>query len=591
MVKAALPAERAREEVDPDSDLHGLLFDDNRTQEWIETFLTIEDPRGRIVPFKLFPQQKMMLDDFTGRDITVKGRQTRASSLILARNLRRMTTSFGVKALVMAQDDQTTQLFRARIEHHLRDLKAAGLHYPIIRSNKEEIVIGEEMQNRYIFGSGEERVAGRAYAAQIVHLSELAHWKPENAGKLLGGITPAVPGPPDGWFDIESTPNGADGEFYGYALDAHESENDPLNQWNLRFYPWWFEPRYYVGEVGSEADIQLPPGQVEQLLRDFAPDGHESSLIHDHQLSIQQLLWRRSTEADLARTGVPFLQEYVESFDTAFITGEENFFSSPDGMDHLKWYKSQASAPAEKISELPWKGATVSFYGPNLFVWERPDPKNDYVGYVDSAEGGSSRDSDFSALVVVNARTHHHAATLRLKCAPSEMGAMACAVMSFYNTALLGGERGTYGSATLERIQDLQYPNLYYHIDYEKPNAKPEVWIYPTQAHREQILRVYRESVFERQFLTRDATLVSEMGTFSWEKLRTGQMKARAKKRRHDDMVIAAAGAEFIVVRSGRFAGPRKNVAGDASTLIVGRGGLVVQREDPNQYRPHSFLR
>ncbi len=590
MVQAVFPVERARDEIDPESDLYGLLFDPARTQEWIETFLTIEDPRGRIVKFELFPQQKMMLDEFTGRDVTIKSRQTRASSLILARNLRRMTTGFGLKCLVMFQDDQTTQLARARIEHHLRDLKTAGLPYEVVRSNKEEIVIGEEMQNRYIFGSGEERVAGRAYAAQIVHLSELAHWKPENIGKLLGGITPAVPGAPDGWFDIESTPNGADGEFYEYSFDAHEGVKDPLNPWTLHFYPWWIEPRYYVGELDSGADIQLAPGDLQRLIKSFAADSHEASLMQEHNLSIQQILWRRSTEADLARTGVPFLQEYVETFDTAFITGEENFFASPDGIDHIKYYKTQVAEPSEKLDKLPWKGADVSFYGSNLYVWERPDPKHDYVGYVDSAEGGASREADFSALVVINARTHHHSATLRLKCAPSEMGAMACAVMAFYNHGLLGGERGTYGSATLERIQDLHYPNLYYHVDYEKPNPQPEAWIYPTQPHRDQILRCYRESIFERQFLTRDATLVAEMGTFSWTKVRsTGQLKAKAKKRRHDDMVIAAAGAEFIAVRSGRFIGPRREA--EADTLIVGAGGMVIGRVGAQEYTPHAFLR
>ncbi len=588
MTQAAFPAERAKEELDPESDQAGLLFDPARTQEWIETFLTIEDPRGRVVRFELFPQQVKMLDEHTGRDVTVKARQTRASSLILARNLRRMTTNWGMKALVMTQDDQTTQLFRARIEHHLRDLKAAGLDYPIVRSNKNEIVIGEEMQSHYIFGSGEERVAGRAYAAQIVHLSEIAHWKPENAGRLMGGITPAVPGPPDGWFDLESTPNGADGEFYDYALDAYDGKKDPLNQWTLHFYSWWLEPRYYVGEVGSGADIQIPPGALQHLVQNFTPDNHEAVLMQEHDLSIQQILWRKATEADLARTGVPFLQEYVEEFDTAFITGEENYFSSLDGIDHLKYYKSQSADPTEKIDSLPWKGAEVSFYGSNLYVWERPDPKHDYVGYVDSAEGGSSRDSDFSALVVVNARTHHHAATLRLKCSPSEMGAMACAVMAFYNTGLLGGERGTYGSATLERIQNLHYPNIYYHVDYDKPAAQPEAWVFPSQARREQILTGFRESVFERQFLTRDATLVSEMGTFSWGKMRSGKMKAQAKRRRHDDMVIAAAGAEFIAIRSGRFTRPRREH--EAETLIVGRGGMVISREAPDAYIPHSFL-
>src|SRR5581483_6263863 len=121
------PVTKLREELDPASDLYGLLYDENRTADWIETFLTIPNEQGRIVKMRLYPQQRMMLENRTGRDNTVKGRQTRASSLILARNLRRMTTGFGLNAFVMTQDDPTTSTFRARIKHHLNDLRRAGL--------------------------------------------------------------------------------------------------------------------------------------------------------------------------------------------------------------------------------------------------------------------------------------------------------------------------------------------------------------------------------------------------------------------------------------------------------------------------------
>ena len=170
--KATLPAERAFSELDPGSWTHRLLFDPSpeAQRDWIESLLTVPNERGEVVPFRLYPQQWQMLEEQTGRDITVKGRQTRASSLILARNLRRMTTGFALRCLVVTQSDQTTALFRRRIEHHLQDLARRGLDYPIVFSNKDELVIGKELQNSYLFGSGEERVTGRSYSAQITHL-------------------------------------------------------------------------------------------------------------------------------------------------------------------------------------------------------------------------------------------------------------------------------------------------------------------------------------------------------------------------------------------------------------------------------------
>lgn len=562
--------------------MHSLLFDQTpaATQRWIETLLTIPSPQGAIVDFNLFPQQVRMLEEHTGRDLTVKGRQTRASSLILAKDLRRMTTSFGLNALVMPNTDQVAEIFRDRIRHHIRDLKGHGLDYPIVSDSKDELVIGKEMQNRYIFASGEERNPGRAYAAQIIHLSETAHWPAHSVGKLLGGIEPSFPGPPAGWWDMESTPNGGEGLFYDYAQEAQD-EDDP---WTLHFYPWYMEPRYRAGPLDdTTCDLRLPLAVLQKREREFSATKEEQVLL-DIGLDIRQILWRRWRERELRKTGVPFLQEYVESIEGCFITGEENYFTSPDGIDHLKYYRAQCADPTERLMALPYRDTkAVEFFGSNLHIWERPDPKSQYVGYMDLSEGGQSEKSDSSALVVLNAFTRHHAATLRLKSSPSEFATMACAVMQFYNTGLLGGERGGYGSAALERCIDLQYPNIYYHFDVAK--NKTEAWIYPTEKSRDELLRVFKEDVFERVFMTRDATLVREMGSFGWSKAsgNSARLKALAKKQRHDDMVISASGANFIVARSGRYPTPvrAQRAPQTAEEIVVGANGLVMRRGPP----------
>jgi hypothetical protein len=387
---------------------------------------------------------------------------------------------------------------------------------------------------------------------------------------------------------MESTPNGAAGEFYDYCIDARD-ETDPLNRWNLHFYPWWIEPRYRAGVLGEEdCDLQLSPGELENLRLSFQPNRHEQRLMEEHGLIIAQILWRRWRERELLKTGVPFLQEYVENFDSCFITGEGNFFASPDGLDHLAYYKSQVAAPAFRLDSLPYKEADISFYGPHLSIWERPDPAQLYVGYLDCAEGGIGRQNDYTALVILNAFTRHHAATLRLRAAPSECGAMACAVGQYYNKALLGGERGTYGSAALERCRDLIYPNIYYHVDYDQPRKPPEPWIYPTQNHRDEMLRVYREAVFERTFMTRDDDLVKEMGSFSWEKVRGGQIKAKAQKRKYDDLVIAAAGATFLSLRFARHR--MEHEQRQPEMIVTGPGGVVLSR-GPADDMPHRWLR
>ncbi len=525
-----------------------------------------------------------MLYEQTGRDITVKGRQTRASSLILGRNLRRMTNSFGIKCLVGTHSDQATAMFRDRIRHHIQDLARSGLHYDIVLDNKDEIVIGKEMQNRYVFASGAETATGRSYSAQIVHLSEVAFWRPETAGDLIGAITPSVPGPPIGWFDMESTPNGAEGVFYEYAKDAES--DDLLQGWTVHLYPWHMEPRYQGGAEDG-CDLRLTQEDFAQLVREFEPSSRERHLMEALGLTIGQILWRRWRTRELERTGVPFLQEYVESLDSCWITGESNFFSGSDGKDHLTYYRDQCVEPFEKKDSLPFKNVNISFHGPNLSIWESPDPASKYACFADLAEGGMGRDHDFSALSVMNAMTRHHVATLRLKCAPAEFAAMCCAVAWFYNQATLAGERGGYGSACLDRIQELGYPNVYYHWDPSSSSSKVEPWIYMTAPNREEVLNGLREAVFDHSILSRDKIAIGEMGTFDWQKvgMRKTGYKAQARKRRHDDCVISLAGALFVSKRIYR--APTARTPDEPEEVVVGQHGIVISRGAPRSQRPY----
>lgn len=563
----APPIELLSGGLDPDSEMYKLLLDPSPEwqQKWIETLLTIDSEQGVIVPFKLYPQQVQMLYGATGRDVTIKGRQTRASSLLLARNMRRMTTGTGLKAIVMTQDDQTTATFRARIKHHLRDLASHGLEYQITLDNDNELVIGD-LENRFMFTSGEQRVAGRAITGHIVHLSEVAHYPMDKAYSLLGGITPSVPGPPYGWFDMESTPQGAEGTFYDHAVSARPM--DPDSEWAVHLYPWWLEPRYTVGTEAG-ADILLPSAEFARRVAEFEPSPEEALLIREFELSVPQLLWRRVRYRAMAKTDTPFLQEYVERISTCFVSASENFFASPDGVDHLAYYRTQVREPVIKKQSLPWAGGDISFFGSNLHIWELPQPGEKYVGWMDCAGGGLDERSDFTALVVMNVHTLHHVATLRLKVAPSESAPMAAAVMKYYNEGVLGGERDAFGSTAVDALQKIGYRNLWYYTD-PRSRIEPQVWGHPTQV-RDKILDALRKQVFEHSFVTSDVALVQEMGSFGWAKVQ-GKRKAVGKQS-HDDLVLAAAGAAYIAPTYATRRAPDQQ-----EPILVGPHGLVIRK-------------
>lgn len=590
MVK--MPIDRL-EELDPEAWTSRLLMGDEPEDaiEFIQTYLTIPSEQGKVVKFNPYPQQKLMIQHETGRDVTVKGRQTRASSIKIAMRVRRMCFHhFGARALIAAQDDQTTALFRTQILHHIKDLKNAGWDIQLDKDNADEIVIAGR-ENRFEFVSGQNTTMGRGFARQEVHLSELAHWKESTADKLIGGILPSVPPPPFGHVDFESTPNGQAGAFYKYAMAAKPFESD--GEFTIHFYGWWNEPRYRVSsDPFSGCDIILSEPLLKELTRDFTATDEETKLMALNELTLNQILWRRLKKKRQDMTDAPFIQEFPEDVLKCWIGTSGRYFDTPDGEDHLEEYRVEEREPLKYLEKLTYRGDEISFFGPNLAIWEFPKIGDAYVVAFDAAGGGQDKDSDFTSIGVWNATKEKRVARLTLKCSPKLAAAMVCAIGAFYGSALVSGERSHHGAVVFDEINDLHYPNLFYFVDPDKPTPKdktPEPGIYPTPFYRQKLLEEFKRGVTLHEFVSYDAKLNQQMALFTWQKV-NDRMKAQAERKvgSHDDVVMEAAQGWFAC----KYARMRLAVAKrrtEREELIVGPGGIVT-RQDPRT-EPHYWLR
>lgn len=579
------------DEIDRNSEEGFMMFDPSpaATRRWIEHFLTVPNEIGQIVKMRLFPQQVMMLEDETGRDVTVKGRQTRASSLKMARNVRRMTMGqlWGATCVVAAQDDQTTALFRQRIRHHIfNDLKTRGFELKIGLDNNDELVI-EELDNRFLFVSGEQRVVGRGFSGQILHFSELAHWK-DSALELIGGALPAVPAYPYGIVDFESTPKGESGAFHKYAMGARPF--NPRDEFTVKLYPWWLEPRYTVStNFHSNADIKLTESELRWEIENFEPDEYEAKLMAGQNwtrtpLTVERILWRRLKKAAQDKTTAPFLQEYPEDLDTCWLGVQGKFFDTPDSIDHLAFYRDARRDDYVRVFDhLPYRGDSVSFYGANFVIWEYPDQNDTYVGGFDSAGGGLNDDSDWSVLYIMSVKKEKIVARLRLRVSPKVFAAQVAAACTFFKSATVNGERSHHGDMVFKELRDLQYPSIYYHVDPLKPIRKGHIVLpgmYPTEANRREVLEKFKTAITNNVLMSACRELTREMGGFTWQKVQN-RLKAAALDivDAHDDCIFAAAHAWYIIdkVRMRMRAQERRD---EEKTLIVGRNGLVIRPSD-----------
>ncbi len=299
-------------------------------------------------------------------------------------------------------------------------------------------------------------------------------------------------------------------------------------------------------------------------------------------------------KAEQDKTDAPFLQEYPETIEGCFLTAGGSYFASPDNINHLEQYRNSARKPIEIRDHLLFRGNNVSFFGPNLHIWQLPQPGQPYVMWVDNAGGGMGAASDFSAIMVMNvAGSPHLAARVNIKVAPEELAPLVCALGAFYNNALVGGERDHYGESCLRRIQEIGYNNLWYFIDPNKGMSMHTIadpWAHPNQT-RDDILSTFRAHVIAHTVDIGDPLTIQQMGSFTWQKvaMRRG-VKAKAEGNKKDDLVIVAAGCTYIA-REGRAKYNAQVRAGNQETVVVGKHGLVISRERPKSYNQAPWLR
>ena len=550
----------------------------------METFLTTPDKRGVIVPFKPNPQQIRMAHDETGRDLTVKARQTGTSSWKIARRIRRLTNGevFGANALIAADKDATTIGFRRKVQHHLRDLRDHGFEFVVPVDNDKELVIAG-LENRILWGSGEQEHIARSYTATEVHLSEFGWWNSTTAASLIGEALPAVPPTPYGNVDIESTAAGDSGPFFELA-QASKPLN-PSGEFAIHFYPWWIEPHYRVAVVGSDvyADIYLSASEYASMVSSFSPSDVEARLMEVHGLVVDQILWRRLKKARQDMSGAPFAQEFPEDLDACWLGQEGRYFDTPDGIDHLEYYRSIKRNPVVFMEKLPWHGAEVHFFGQNLAIWETPKPGSIYVAFGDAAGGSTTKDSDYTCIVVWDAAREKVVARCQLKCSPKHAGAVMCAIGYYYNLCLTGWERSAHGETAIDEQRELQYPTdgIYRHIDPFRglrQNEIPQPGIYPSPQNRQRGLEKFKEGITYQRVVSEDPLGASQMSGFTWQRA-AKRMKAQAAEGQHDDWIMAAVWGYYILEYA--LMRMRRRPTHRSDEIVVGAHGLVVSRRTP----------
>jgi hypothetical protein len=278
--------------------------------QYTQDCLTIRDKGGNIMRFPGFNSAQRYVDKRledqiaeTGRAraIILKGRQQGVSTYIAARYYRRATLHRGVGVYILAHEQPASDNLFKMVDRFQTNNPLAP-HTGV--SNVKELEF-DRLDSSYVVATAGQKAGGRGRTINLFHGSEVAFW--QSAGEHFASSVQTVPDMPGTEILLESTGNGASGEFYERWQDAVALKGD----YQAIFIPWFWQTEY-SRSAGPSFELSHEPGD------NGVSESEYAALFN---LSPDQMAWRRAKVAEL-RSVQLFDQEYPASPEMAFATGD-----------------------------------------------------------------------------------------------------------------------------------------------------------------------------------------------------------------------------------------------------------------------------
>ena len=394
--------------------------------------ITKDASRG-FVPFRLNTCQEIITEKLnkqlaeTGkvRAIVLKARQQGISTYCAGRVFWKTYFTPYSRSVVMAHDSATSDALFGMSKNLISNMNKE-FRPDTLRSNAKEIKFAhnEGQYRLYTAGSPE---AGRGTTPTILHASEVAFWQHDE--KILAGLFQGISQAPGTEVILESTANGAQGEFYRLWKTAERGEGDYLPI----FLPWFITPEY-----------------TKEAPESFEPTDEEQKLIDQYDVTFGQLYWRRLKISEGGER--KFRQEYPSCAEEAFLVSGSNVFD-------LEKVNKLIPQPILKKRRFCFDSTMWDDHAEGaLEIYEYPDFEEGYLIGADVALGVGG---DYSSAIVLDKDARVVACYRDNYIDPSKFGDLLFYLGRYYNNALLAVESNSMGIATLQQLERMRYVNLY----------------------------------------------------------------------------------------------------------------------------------
>jgi hypothetical protein len=366
-VTAAVVDDDVTVEVVDDLDLKALASS-LKSLEWrLDNLYWIVDKDGRKTRFVMNDEQREFIQNIWPRNLILKARQLGFSTLMQVLQYDQALFNADHTGVVIADTLPNAGKLFGKVEYAHKHLAPALAEALPVKSSTSKSSIEFEHGSSIHVGT-----SARGGTVQLLHVSELgkiARKYPERAQEIVTGAFEAVP--TDGCIVVESTAEGAAGEFWDLCDPAMKrlaaGEPETRMDWRLHFFPW-FRSRDYRLPPDEAKLVQIP----EKLARYF----REVEALLGIVIDPGQRAWYAKKRETL---GTKMKQEYPS-------TPQEAFEQAIEGAvygEQMTWLREQGRLmavpldPAHKVNtfwDLGKRDKTAIWFMQNFlgqFRWVR----------------------------------------------------------------------------------------------------------------------------------------------------------------------------------------------------------------------------
>jgi hypothetical protein len=549
----------------------------------VETyFKTFDKTRNGYVPFKLFRKQKEIvkaLKDYRF-NIVAKPRQAGVSTTVAATIsvLLGFADENNPEAILIVANKQDMAFeFLAKIKYFLDQIPrwAWGPDYYGTPEKEKKSIFSSDSKKEIRLPNGcrvkavaTSPDALRGYTPTFLIMDEAAFI---DDGKDLFGAALTALGT-GGRSILISTPNGLDELYY----ETYDSALKKKNDFNIIEMRWYQDDRYNIGLKWYKYTDKEKKDLVVIEEEDFTFESFDKKIKDSYKPTSP---WYEEMCRGMNNDPRMIAQE----LDVSFLGSGGNVISD----EYVEYHKNK------NVKDPVFVSGRES----ELWVWEEPIEGHEYILSSDVSRGDGE---DYSTFTIIDFTTMTQVVEYMGRIPPDKLADILFEYGKLYNALVVVDITGGMGVATILKLQDMKYPNLYYgekggqalkkRKDLHKYNSDNEIAGFQVGSDRtrlvstfEKMVRINKDEGDSHGIKIRSARLISELYSFVYINGR-----ADHAKNKHDDLIMAMAMALFVLENSFKQlkANETRTKAMLASWVSFSAGGDTRSTVSPTKQEP-----